>query len=63
MLARLFILAAIMDQETSTQKYKALTKLSTGDFKAFLYDCDGTLADNMGAHISKAISALPPMME
>ncbi len=50
MLARLFILAAIMDQETSTRKYKALTKLSTGDFKAYLYDCDGTLADNMGAH-------------
>ncbi|MFD0794795.1 HAD family hydrolase [Mucilaginibacter litoreus] len=34
----------------SSKKYKALTKLSTGDFKAFLYDCDGTLADNMGAH-------------
>ena len=39
-----------MDKEISTQKYKALTKLSSGDFKAFLYDCDGTLADNMGAH-------------
>jgi HAD superfamily hydrolase (TIGR01509 family) len=39
-----------MDHATSTQKYKALKKLSSGDFKAFLYDCDGTLADNMGAH-------------
>ncbi|WP_260172218.1 HAD family hydrolase [Mucilaginibacter phyllosphaerae] len=46
----LFILAAIMDQQLSAQKYKALTKISSGDYKAFLYDCDGTLADNMGAH-------------
>ncbi|WP_266206145.1 HAD family hydrolase [Pontibacter kalidii] len=27
-----------------------LTQLSMGDHKAFLYDCDGTLADNMQAH-------------
>lgn len=27
-----------------------LTELSKGDYKAYLYDCDGTLADNMGAH-------------
>ncbi|GAB2696691.1 beta-phosphoglucomutase family hydrolase [Mucilaginibacter koreensis] len=31
-------------------KYERLVKLSQGDFKAFLYDCDGTLADNMQAH-------------
>ncbi|RCH56283.1 HAD family phosphatase [Mucilaginibacter hurinus] len=31
-------------------RLEALTNLSQGDFKAFLYDCDGTLADNMGAH-------------
>lgn len=31
-------------------KLAILTRLSTGDFDAFLYDCDGTLADNMGAH-------------
>lgn len=31
-------------------KYKALCKLAKGDYKAFLYDCDGTLADNMQAH-------------
>lgn len=30
-------------------KLEKLTNLSTG-FKAYLYDCDGTLADNMGAH-------------
>jgi HAD superfamily hydrolase (TIGR01509 family) len=30
-------------------KLEQLTKLSKG-YKAFLYDCDGTLADNMGAH-------------
>ncbi|WP_462266600.1 HAD family hydrolase [Mucilaginibacter sp.] len=33
-----------------TGKLEQLTKLSEGDFKAFLYDCDGTLADNMQAH-------------
>ena len=31
-------------------KFKKLLELSTGDYKAFLYDCDGTLADNMPAH-------------
>lgn len=30
-------------------KLDQLTKISKG-FKAYLYDCDGTLADNMGAH-------------
>lgn len=35
---------------TSTlNKLKQLTQLSKG-YKAFLYDCDGTLADNMAAH-------------
>lgn len=36
--------------KTTDQKYESLTLLSAGDFKAFLYDCDGTLADNMGLH-------------
>jgi HAD superfamily hydrolase (TIGR01509 family) len=31
-------------------KYKTLMELSKGDYKAFLYDCDGTLADNMQDH-------------
>lgn len=31
------------------QKYDELVKLTNG-YKAFLYDCDGTLADNMQAH-------------
>jgi len=35
---------------TTEQKYQSLTKLAAGDFQAFLYDCDGTLADNMGMH-------------
>jgi len=30
-------------------KLEKLTSLSQG-YKAYLYDCDGTLADNMGAH-------------
>ena len=32
------------------QKLAQLTEITTGDYKAFLYDCDGTLADNMMAH-------------
>lgn len=39
-----------MENTTSQQKYDALVKISQDNFKAFLYDCDGTLADNMGAH-------------
>ncbi|CAM3700639.1 HAD family phosphatase [Mucilaginibacter galii] len=35
---------------TDQEKYDALLKLTQDDFQAFLYDCDGTLADNMGAH-------------
>ncbi|MBX0334280.1 HAD family phosphatase [Pontibacter sp. HSC-14F20] len=30
--------------------YEELLKLTAGDYQAFLYDCDGTLADNMQAH-------------
>lgn len=37
---------AIQDQ----RRYEALLRLSSGDYQAFLYDCDGTLADNMQAH-------------
>ncbi len=48
--AKGFIYNCTEMEKISLQKYKALTKLSSGDFKAFLYDCDGTLADNMGAH-------------
>jgi HAD superfamily hydrolase (TIGR01509 family) len=39
-----------MDIVLNIVKYLNLTKLSAGDFEAFLYDCDGTLADNMQAH-------------
>lgn len=39
-----------MSTNNSQDKYDALVKLSMGNFKAFLYDCDGTLADNMPAH-------------
>lgn len=31
-------------------KYVELTRLTSGDFDGFLYDCDGTLADTMPAH-------------
>ncbi|HOX82487.1 MAG TPA: HAD family phosphatase [Chryseolinea sp.] len=32
------------------EKLKRLDKLTEGDYEAFLYDCDGTLADNIMAH-------------
>jgi HAD superfamily hydrolase (TIGR01509 family) len=36
--------------ENSLSKYQQLVQRSTGHYKAFLYDCDGTLADNMPVH-------------
>ena len=32
------------------EKLETLTKRTEGEYQAFLYDCDGTLADNMMAH-------------
>ncbi len=32
------------------EKLKKLDQLTEGNYEAFLYDCDGTLADNMLAH-------------
>ena len=32
------------------EKYTRLVKLAEGPYKALLYDCDGTLADNMPSH-------------
>lgn len=37
-------------ESADEEKYRTLSELSKGDYKAFLYDCDGTLADNMQAH-------------
>lgn len=34
----------------NTDKLALLNQLTQGAYKAFLYDCDGTLADNMHAH-------------
>ncbi len=31
-------------------KLEILTEITADKYEAFLYDCDGTLADNMGAH-------------
>ncbi len=36
--------------ELNQQKLDKLNKLTATGFDAFLYDCDGTLADNMHAH-------------
>lgn len=35
---------------TDTEKLEKLSQLTQGPYKAFLYDCDGTLADNMHSH-------------
>lgn len=35
---------------TEIERLKILDHVSEGDYQAFLYDCDGTLADNMMAH-------------
>jgi HAD superfamily hydrolase (TIGR01509 family) len=32
------------------EKLRILDRMTEGDYEAFLYDCDGTLADNMMAH-------------
>jgi HAD superfamily hydrolase (TIGR01509 family) len=38
------------DRNGSSVKLEKLKKLTEGDYNAFLYDCDGTLADNMDDH-------------
>lgn len=38
-------------------KFEKLCKLTEGDYQAFLYDCDGTLADNMPAHTQSYVDA------
>jgi HAD superfamily hydrolase (TIGR01509 family) len=38
-------------------KLQKLNLLTAGHFKAFLYDCDGTLADNMQAHKDSFVKA------
>ncbi|HEY1113768.1 MAG TPA: HAD family phosphatase [Chitinophagaceae bacterium] len=35
---------------TDFEKLEKLSRLTEGEYKAFLYDCDGTLADNMASH-------------
>lgn len=37
-------------QASDREKLRILEQLTQGDYEAFLYDCDGTLADNMMAH-------------
>lgn len=40
-----------MSKDTnSEEKFKKLCELTKGDYRAFLYDCDGTLANNMEDH-------------
>jgi len=36
--------------DVNREKFERLLKLTEGPYKAFLYDCDGTLADNMHSH-------------
>ncbi len=37
--------------------FEKLCALTEGDYQAFLYDCDGTLADNMAAHTESYLDA------
>lgn len=37
-------------------RFLTLHQLSEGDYQAFLYDCDGTLADNMPAHTATYVA-------
>lgn len=43
-----------MTEQSSFLKLSALTE---GNYEAFLYDCDGTLADNMSAHTETYVKA------
>jgi len=36
--------------ENGIDRYAKLTELTEGNYEGFLYDCDGTLANNMDAH-------------
>jgi HAD superfamily hydrolase (TIGR01509 family) len=40
----------MLEPEVLDDKYQKLVAITDKGFKAFLYDCDGTLADNMQAH-------------
>jgi beta-phosphoglucomutase-like phosphatase (HAD superfamily) len=42
--------------ETDKQRYDALMRLSDGKYDAFLYDCDGTLADSMPGHAQSYVA-------
>ncbi len=44
-----------LEMTSIDDKLKKLTEKSQGDYLAFLYDCDGTLADNMHLHIAAYI--------
>jgi len=39
-----------MNEAQTERKFKLLTEQANKGYKAFLYDCDGTLANNMEAH-------------
>lgn len=47
--------------DVNLHKLSKLTALSAGDYQAFLYDCDGTLADNMPLHTATYIDLAAEM--
>jgi HAD superfamily hydrolase (TIGR01509 family) len=47
----------MMMSPTDREKLEKLTRLTEGPYKAFLYDCDGTLADNMPSHKAAFVKA------
>lgn len=46
-----------MENIESAERLAKLLLLTEGPYKAFLYDCDGTLAHNMGAHKQAFVQA------
>jgi HAD superfamily hydrolase (TIGR01509 family) len=42
--------------EAERNRYETLMRLTEGEYEAFLYDCDGTLADSMPGHAKSYIA-------
>jgi HAD superfamily hydrolase (TIGR01509 family) len=42
--------------EVDDKRYETLMRMTAGDYDAFLYDCDGTLADSMPGHAKSYIA-------
>lgn len=43
-------------KEVDDKRYETLMRMTEGDYDAFLYDCDGTLADSMPGHAKSYVA-------